>query len=393
MAPSIYVEDIFIQFVDLVDSDKITMQSQDLTASYSFNNHLLNGQAMTQSQGNLILKILDRYKNQAVRAGFDYGIYLDDPHWKMPFRVIDLTKKIWVESDDLGVAYICLKFPYQLKKQFDDEFTDGGQGYTTWDSERRIRKMILYKFNLIQVHEFVQKNGFEIDDTFLIALGEVEEIWQNQEDILPYSVVDADNVILYNSNPDTDEWWKSHCTGNYESDLLLAKSMGYPYSGKPFTIAEKIASSHENIFWIRDSVEFLNLCASVEGKVCVLLDRAGKTLDWLKDFELAMERSNIPRHQIKVCFRADKEQDPELNQWIKDHGFGGKVDEGKILIFNHKPAKWLFKDKENVKIIASNNLYPPSNTISRDWFNSHPCVVYLGDIKPTLPKEQKIVEL
>jgi hypothetical protein len=51
------------------------------------------------------------------------------------------------------------------------------------------------------------------------------------------------------------------------------------------------------------------------------------------------------------------------------------------------------KKQESVKIIASNNIYSPTNTISRDWFNSHPCVIYIGDIKPTMSKDQKIVEL
>jgi hypothetical protein len=110
-------------------------------------------------------------------------------------------------------------------------------------------------------------------------------------------------------------------------------------------------------------------------------------------FDISLAQSNLPRDEVKVCFRMGNEQEPDLNQWIKDHGFGGKVGNAKVLIFNHKPAKWLFKEQESVKIIASNNIYSPTSTISRDWFNSHPCVIYIGDVKPTVSKDQKIVEL
>ena len=78
---------------------------------------------------------------------------------------------------------------------------------------------------------------------------------------------------------------------------------------------------------------------------------------------------------------------------MSDNGFGGKVEEGKILIFNHKPAKWLFKEQENVKLLVTNNLYPATNSIAKDWLSSHPCVIYLGDIKPSELRGQKIVEL
>jgi len=53
----------------------------------------------------------------------------------------------------------------------------------------------------------------------------------------------------------------------------------------------------------------------------------------------------------------------------------------------------LFKDLDDVTLLVTNNVFPPTNVMTRDWFNSHPCVIYLGDIKPSETKGQKIVEL
>ena len=52
-----------------------------------------------------------------------------------------------------------------------------------------------------------------------------------------------------------------------------------------------------------------------------------------------------------------------------------------------------FKDKEDITIIATNNLYPHTSQVTKDWLDSHPCVIYLGDIKPSEQKGKKIVEL
>jgi hypothetical protein len=94
-----------------------------------------------------------------------------------------------------------------------------------------------------------------------------------------------------------------------------------------------------------------------------------------------------------VCFRESKNSDTGINGWIKHHNVGGRVEDGKILIFEYKPAKWLFKQSEDVKMLVTNNLYPPTNQVTKDWFESHPCVIYLGDIKPSEQRGQQIVEL
>jgi len=101
----------------------------------------------------------------------------------------------------------------------------------------------------------------------------------------------------------------------------------------------------------------------------------------------------VSRDEIKVCFREGKDGKFGINEWIKLAGVGGKVETGKILIFESKPAKWLFKDPHDVTLLVTNNIYPQTNVMTRDWFNSHPVVIYLGDTKPTEQRGYKIVEL
>jgi hypothetical protein len=147
------------------------------------------------------------------------------------------------------------------------------------------------------------------------------------------------------------------------------------------------------MFWLKSNEDFFNIAKLITGRICIVLDRTSNTLQWLQTFISDADRAGIFRDEIKVCFREDKTDTSGLNQWIKGAGVGGKVESGRILIFESKPAKWLFKDNKDVKLLVTNNIYPPTNTLTRDWFSSHPCVIYLGNIKPSEQKGQKIVEL
>lgn len=395
MLTSEYIEDVFIEFVEFAGVNRIAINRLDHTAATNFFNLISDGKQLTEAQANYILKILEKHKNLIFGVGFDYRHLLENPKWKNEFRVIDLTKKIFVETDSLGTPIVCLRFPYQLKKEFEDEID---RFKSVWDHERKLRLLNLYDFNLIQLYEFAKKHNFEIDDTFMIAVGEVEEIWQTQDEIVPVAEISLDWVTLKNASIETENWFAENATGVVEHDLMLAKSMGYRYIKNSEAVmnplVEKIALSDKNLFWIKDNETFLNLCEAVTGKIAIVLDRAADSQEWVRTFSAAVENSNVPKDSVRVCFRLSKELDNNnFNQWVSESGHGGKVEDGRIYIFNHRPAKWLFNDAKPVTMLVTNNLFPNSSQLVKQWLDSHSCVIYLGNIKPTTMKEQKIVDL
>jgi len=394
MLSSEFAEDVFVEFYKLVAQQKISIQGQDFSPISSFHEKIINGGELTKNQANFLVKLLEKYKTISVAAGLDYRNQLNNLKWKKLFRVLDLSKKIYVELRENKLE-ICLKFPYQLKKEFEDEIErrETLHAHSFWDPDNKVRRLDFYHYNLITLYEFVCKHNFEIDDTFMNVLSDVEEIWQNSEDAIPSSELGTYGVQLKNASDETAEWWQSNKAGSISKDLLLAKRMGFLYQEKPRNLVEKIAASQENSFWMKTNQEFFQLAKSCPGKICVLLDRSSATLPWLQNFVADAEKSGVSREEIKVCFRDNKESATGLNDWIKIAGVGGKVETGRILIFESKPAKWLFKSSNDVTLLVTNNIFPPTNTMARDWFMCHPCVVYLGDTKPTETKGQKIVEL
>jgi hypothetical protein len=395
MLTSIFAEDLIEKFYEFVYDKKLAIQSQDHTPLESFYLKIINREQLTSNQANFAIKLLEKYRSLAATAGFHYSAELTTIKWRQPFRVLDLSKKIYAEKDEAGNVWVCLKFPYQLKKQFDDEIEHGIDHHkkSFWDPDLKIRRLSLYDYNLIQLYEFAVRHTFEIDESFMLAVGEVEEIWQNSKDITPYSTSFTNTVYLQNASEDARHYWDNKPIGSYDDNILLAKSMGYIFDQTPKNMVEKMAASIENSFWIKHNPELFAIYKNITGKICVILDRTGNTLEWLQRFVADADQAGINRDEIKVCFRENKENNSGINDWIKSAGVGGKVETGRILIFEYKPAKWLFKQVDDVKMLVTNNLYPPTNQLSKDWFTAHPCVVYLGDIKPSEQRGQKIVEL
>lgn len=396
MLSSIYVEDIFLSFYRLVHTGQINVQHQDFSPILSFHTKIEEDSPLTKNQADYVVKILEKYKNLAQMCGVDYYSDLQSATWKHPFRVLDLSKKIYVEKSETGKLEICLKFPYQLKKEFDEEINvnlPNSHRTSHWDPDDKVRRLNFYDFNLISLYEFAVKHNFEIDDTFMNVMADVEEIWQNSDDVVPFSEITNSGIQLRNANEDAIAYWHSQITESFTSDMLLAKSMGFVLRKTPETLIEKIASSQENSFWIKNNSDLLSISSCINGKICIILDRTSNTVEWLRRFVADADKCGINRDEIKVCFREGKDSKSGINEWIKAAGVGGKVDDGKILIFETKPAKWLFKESNDVKLLVTNNVYPPTNNLAKDWFNSHPCVIYLGDTKPTEQRGQKIVEL
>lgn len=393
-----FIEDIFLDFYRAVSADRIPVQWHDSTPINSFVNVIKSGNSLTRAQSDYVLRILSKYKNKSKEIGLDYDQYLDPPLWKKSFRIIDYTKKIHIESNE-GNVNICLKFPFDFKKTFDLEFQellDKGKN-STWDPDRKIRVIPIYDVNLIKLNEFVSEHGFEIDDSFAGVVSIIEETWDQQDSIIPYSEIVDGKVIIKNSVEDAENWWKEKHTGRIADDLMLAKSMSYPLrlARNPTSLVEKIASNQENMFWVEELKTFFDLYKQIStGCVCIILDRSSDVNEWIKNFVLESSRFGIQRTDIKVCFRENENsKNSRFNEWIREQGLGGSVETGRIFIFENKPAKWLFTKDIDVKLIATNNLYPNTNTMTQKWMEHHPCVIYLGSIKPSQKRNLKIVQL
>ena len=372
------------------------MQYQDRSAAHSFYDSIMQGKHFTEKQAQYVLKILFKYR-KVVSDEIDYGNHMEMPQWKREFRVIDTSKKVWIEEVD-KTQRIILRFPFHFKTDFDDfikEIRYNRDSENRWDPERKVRTLSLYGYNLVLLKEFLKVNDFEIDHEFNDVVERVEEIYWDVKEYSKLSKIIEGSVELKNASDSAKVYFRKHKTGKINSDLVLAKSMGHIFGGKNKNINswnKKIASETGNHFWIKDLSDFIKLGYSVDGRIAIILDRTGDVNSWLYTLCDTIDNCGFDRSDFRVCFRANKHADGDhLNTWVREQGFGGKIEGAKFLIFNQKPAKWLFKDEKDVTILASNNLFATGTSMMRNLFKNHPCIVYIGDIEPTI--QEPLIEL
>lgn len=394
-----YVEDVFIEFAHAVDMRQISVQPQDMAAINSFQNVIFTNKPLTRAQSAFVLKILTKYKIGSKMAGIDYQDLIDTPAWRHPFRVIDNSRSVFVDQDANGNPQILMKFPYQIKEAFEKELPNIR---SVWLPILMARAINLRDANVISIREFCEKYQFELDQSFIDLCDSVEEIWNQEENFIPHSIVEDNSVILINANEDAENYFENNKTNNIEENLFLAKSMNFclKLEEKNLTLIQKIAAAQDNYFYTKDLKNVFEILKSLPtAKVAVIVDRTSETLNFVKNFVNFAENVDFPKNEIRVCFRlsAEEDRDSKFNQWIKDNHINGPVDTGRIYIFRHKPAKWLFTQDENVKIIITNSIFTNTNITVSHWMDSHPCVIFVGEQRPAMRalsnKEKKIVNL
>ena len=395
MSEKTYIEDIFLDFfsrcLNLQD-----LSSVDSRVMSDFYVKISNSEELTQNQANYLLRLMSKYQDLGKSQGLDLNKHLETPIWKKPFRILDQTKQAYIDKNADGVLQICLRFPYSFKNIFEKELDATLIKKSFWDSDEKLRKIDLYNCNIIHLHEFLRSNGFQIEESFMDAVSYAEEVWNEQDKILPHVVVENDAVVLRNAVQDAENYFQTHRTNNTQKDLFLAKSMGFLYNTllSKNTNCEKIASTDSNQFWFKDLDQFLKLHIEIDGITAILLDRNTENIvSWLTNFVNCCDINGIPRSHIKVCFREPDSKNSKLNSWIKENSVGGEVKDGKILIFLHKPPKWIFKNKLDIKLIGLNNFTPISEPLSASWIESHHCSCYISSIKPTKARGREIAEL
>jgi len=394
-----FVEDVFLVFADAVDFGQIHVQGQDLSAIRSFQNSIFNQKHLTEQQSKYILKLLQKYKTISSIAGIDLQSVLDEPAWKNPFRVLDTSKKIYIEENSLGNIEIFVKFPYFLKEVFETEFPNSK---SIWDPVNLVRKIDLKNINIIALHEFASRHHIDISEDFQKLHDDIEEIWNQEENFTPHSKILNGTVVLKNCTDSAEVYFNQHKTQNIEQDLFLAKSMGFclKTEEKNIGIVEKIASSTDNYFRTENILNIFELYKKLNRpRIVLIIDRTSDISEFVENFVDNADIAEIDRSDIKVCFRMSAEEDKskKFNSWIKENNLTGPVLDGKIFIFSHKPAKWLFTDSYDTKIIVTNSLFTSTNSISSSWMNSHHCVIFVGEITPTvkhrMAKGKNVVEL
>ena len=100
--------------------------------------------ALTDKQGELALKLVEKYRRQYANQGIDITAIIENPQWRMPLRKVDRTQRIWLEDGEIRI-----KFPYN-QNWIDDirKFKEVSQGHAEWQHDNKYWSLGLTEYNV-----------------------------------------------------------------------------------------------------------------------------------------------------------------------------------------------------------------------------------------------------
>lgn len=123
------------------------------------NSTVWGSMALTDRQGELALKLVEKYRRQYANQGIDITAIIENPQWRMPLRKVDRTQRIWLEDGQVRI-----KFPYN-QNWIDDirKFKEVSQGHAEWNHSEKYWSLGLTEYNVNWVVAWGETWKFEID--------------------------------------------------------------------------------------------------------------------------------------------------------------------------------------------------------------------------------------
>lgn len=157
----------------------INLARYDVAIVSSMANHTMANGALTDKQGELSIRLVDKYKRQFATKGVDVTPSVQDPKFRLPLRIVDRTKSVKLVDDT-----IVLKFPYD--KTLVPAVTAAAKeskGRFMFDREKKEWHLGLTEYNVNWATSLAAQHGFTVDSEITGLMDRIIEAEQT-----PYKI-------------------------------------------------------------------------------------------------------------------------------------------------------------------------------------------------------------
>jgi hypothetical protein len=183
-----------------------------------------NGEALTDKQADLAVKLVLKYRRQLAAHGINTDTVLD-PKFRKSLRIVDRTRSITLVGESIHI-----KFPYDTKLIDQIKTTiKESQGSTKYNRDLRVWQSGLTEFNVNWICEFGRQHNFIVDP---IILGWMERIVQCEKQGYEICLeLDGDRCVIRNAKDSLVEYIETHL-GGFELNNIVrlvdwASILGY----------------------------------------------------------------------------------------------------------------------------------------------------------------------
>jgi hypothetical protein len=348
-----YIEDL-IQFATgsgpyLFKSGISINDPRDFNVLSSIGDQLLyNSNQLTEKQGLLAVRLLNKYRDEIRLFVPTVDADLDNPKWKNSFRVLPKHKTVKIgihnQSSKLhNEKCILVEFPYD--NDLVEAFRTRNIGLHelhkgSWDSNVKKWVFALTETNIEWLGRTLLSKEFQPDTEFAELYQKVVDTVADLESHIPMIVAGDNGYLLKNTHKSVP----AIETDNLTEALFLAREYGittwdngidsqidnnlHPVTKTILSISDKkhpwVDSNMYPIDVFRDLIQY--------GGPALVIVPGGSELELLNSWVKFAERQNIESKQLSVMFRLPNEQSA-FNEYVRLAGLNNPVDENTRIVF------------------------------------------------------------
>jgi hypothetical protein len=223
----------------------VSLARYDVNFLNSVTDHTLGGNALTDRQAELAVKMVLKYTRQLNVKSVSTEP-LVTPKYRHTLRVIDRSKSLWMDQENLY-----LRFPYNAEMiQQLRELLSTRQGSARFDKDAKTWTIAISEYNVNFLYTWAKGHEFNISDDVQSVMAEILEI-----ESVPYKielVCDAQGVRITNAPASMIEYIQSRGVGFTPEDLVklvdLSSVLGYTVDEDVFKAVELAIGSDLVVF-------------------------------------------------------------------------------------------------------------------------------------------------
>ena len=191
-----YVED-YITFIggSGTDTSPINLARYDKPIVASFTQQIFRGQALTDKQAGLALKLVTKYRKQ-ISALDPPVIIAGNLNFRLGIRQIDRTRKAFIENNE-----ILIRFPYDTAFiNLLKEYSRNSNGYCYFNFDKKLWTMSITEDNVNWLVSVANNQDLQLDQPILDLFHKITEVEQQSYNImLTTKDNDVNNLTITNA--------------------------------------------------------------------------------------------------------------------------------------------------------------------------------------------------
>ena len=366
-----------------------------------------NANQLTEKQGHLALRILNKHRTELRTAVPLIDAILDDPRWKAPFRVISQQKNIKIINatfDSITKSVIAVSFPYsdtlvEAMRKRNSDVHPLHKGI--WDGNIKAWIYDITETNIEWIGTTFLPQEFSADDQFMEFYRSVTEIFLDIETHLPMLVQSDAGFSIKNCHKNIPQ----PGTNNLVEALFWAREYGVTtwddsiddrLKNEVNPVTRTILSlSSKKHPWVDSgmyNIETFTDLLTYGGPAMVIIP-GGSELVMVREWAEFAYSLGINSEDMSVMFRLPNEQS-DFNKFVKDRELNGPVtDNTKIVFVSTKITKPLIKSGVRFNTVINLGYYNYMHFTMSTVVDNARNLVYYSTKAPTIQKKWQQHEL